>query len=55
MSTQAGRTGESGMSGITDTTAASIPLVTLYNVLLETGDILLIEDDDTMTLEFGNG
>lgn len=55
MSTQAGRAGESGMSGITDTEAASIPLVTYYNLLLETGDILLIEDEDTMTLEFGNG
>ena len=55
MSTQAGMTGESGMSGITDTEVASIPLVTYYNLLLETADILLIEDDDTLTLEVGNG
>lgn len=55
MSTQAGMTGESGMSGITDTSpdTAAPPVTT--NVLLETGDILLLESGDHMSLEDGNG
>jgi hypothetical protein len=55
MTTQAGRTGESGMSGMTDTADSIAELVTVYNVLLETGDIVLGEDDSTLALEFGNG